>query len=124
MTNPVIAIDSKRAAGSMNISTATALPPTFDQRMLLFNQLKPYTSQLLRARDSPARLQSLLKGLQGVIGNADQDGLNSHGILDYILFPLMPGVDSIVLIRRSGRSHTTRLDRQMYLGIVLQLAVE
>lgn len=99
MTNQVIVTQDKMAGGS---DEPAALPPTSDKRMQLFNQLKPYTSQLLRARDVPARLQSLLVRLQHVIRDADLDGLNSRGILDYILFPLMPGVDSVVLIRRPG----------------------
>ena len=99
MTNPVTLSKDRMAAGSQE---PAALPPTSDKRMLLFNQLKPYTSQLLRARDSPAHLQGLLKSLHNIIRDADVDGLNSRGILDYILFPLMPGVDSVVLVRRPG----------------------
>lgn len=105
MTNPVIATQDKLARASHE---PAALPPTSDKRMQLFNQLKPYTSQLLRARDSPARLQSLLVRLQSVIRDADIDGLNSRGILDYILFPLMPGVDSVVLMRRPGKAHACK----------------
>lgn len=102
MTNPVIVTQDKMAGAS---NEPAALPPSSDKRMQLFSQLKPYTSQLLRARDSPARLQSLLVRLQNVIRDADPDGLNSRGILDYILFPLMPGVDSVVLMRRPGQAH-------------------
>lgn len=87
-------------AGASN--KPAALPATLDKKMLLFNNLKPYTSQLLCARDAPARLQSLLVSLQNIIRDADLDGLNSRGIFDYILFPLMPGVDSVVLMRRPG----------------------
>ncbi|KAL3144835.1 hypothetical protein ABBQ38_001942 [Trebouxia sp. C0009 RCD-2024] len=99
MTNAVHLTKDKMAAAN---GQATAVQPIPDGRMQLFSQLKPYTSQLLRARDSPARLQGLLRSLQNVIRNADVDALNSRGIFDYILFPLMPGVDSIVLLRRPG----------------------
>ena len=103
MTNPVLLAKCKdKTADSMQPDTGAALPPVRDARMLLFDQLKPYTSQLLRERDSPARLQGLLKKLQKVIRDADVDGLNSPGILDYVLFPLTPGIDSIVLMRRPG----------------------
>lgn len=101
MTNPIHLTQDRMTEGRHN--EAPALQPIPDARMLLFTQLKPYTSQLLRARDSPARLQGLLRSLQSVIRDADVDSLNSRGIFDYILFPLMPGVDSIVLVRRSGR---------------------
>ena len=93
-------VTKESMAGGSN--KPAALPATSDKRMQLFNQLKPFTSQLLRARDAPARLQSLLLSLQNVIRDADLDGLNSRGIFDYILFPLMPGVDSVVLMRRPG----------------------
>ncbi|KAL3144083.1 hypothetical protein ABBQ32_003877 [Trebouxia sp. C0010 RCD-2024] len=99
MTNPVLLTKGKMAAAN---TQATAVQPLPDGRMQLFTQLKPYTSQLLRARDLPARLQGLLRSLQSVIRDADVDALNSRGIFDYILFPLMPGVDSIVLLRRPG----------------------
>ena len=99
MTNPVLLTKDRMAPGN---SEAIAVQPMFDGRMQLFGQLKPYTSQLLRARHSPARLQGLLRSLQNVIRDADVDALNSRGIFDYILFPLMPGVDSIVLLRRPG----------------------
>ena len=106
MTNPVLLIKNKDTkANNMQPGTGACLPPMRDARMLLFDQLKPYTSQLLRERDSPACLQDLLKKLQKVIRDADTDGLNSHSILDYILFPLMPGIDSIVLMRRPGLCH-------------------
>lgn len=93
-------VTKERAAGGS--TEAAALPSISDKRMQLFNRLKPCTSQLLRARDAPARLQSLLVSLQHVIRDADLDGLNSRGIFDYILFPLMPGVDSVVLTHRPG----------------------
>ena len=102
MTNPVTVSQDKMAGARKE---PAALPPTSEKRMQLFNQLKPYTSQLLRARDSPARLQSLLVSLQNVIRDADIDGLTGRGILDYILFPLMPGVDSVVLMRRPGTGY-------------------
>lgn len=93
-------VNKDRMAGGSD--EPAALPATSDKRMQLFNQLKPFTSELLRARDAPARLQSLLASLQNVIRDADLDGLNSRGIFDYILFPLMPAVDSVVLMRRPG----------------------
>ena len=118
MTNPVTVAQDKMAGDS---NEPAALPPTSETRMQLFNQLKPYTSQLLRARDAPARLQSLLTSLQNVIKDADLDALNSRGILDYILFPLMPGVDSVVLMRRPGMGHCMLASAYAHYSILVRM---
>ena len=106
MTHAVILPESKSTAGSIQPGASTALPPGLDTRALVFGQLKPITSQLLQARNEPSNLQGLLKNLERVIRDADVDGLNSPGILDYILFPLMPALDSVALTRQSGLSFT------------------
>ena len=108
MTNPVQYSDNqatplKTGSTSTVVGTSTAIPAAFDARKVVFQQLKPYTSQLLQLRDSPARLQTLLQRLEAAIKDADPAGLNSNGCMDYILFPLMFGVDSIAVTRRPGQ---------------------
>ncbi|DBA68248.1 TPA: hypothetical protein ACH3X2_013864 [Trebouxia sp. C0005] len=107
MTNAVHHSDRKATAVGSGSSTpdtvsGTALPAAFDARMVVFQQLKPHTSQLLLHRDSPARLQASLQRLKTVIQDADADGLNSPGCMDYALFPLMFGVDSVAATRQAG----------------------
>ncbi|DBA77508.1 hypothetical protein WJX77_009976 [Trebouxia sp. C0004] len=107
MTNAVHHSDRKATAVDTGSSTAdtgssTAFPAAFDARMVVFQQLKPHTSQLLLYRDSSARLQASLQRLKTVIQDADADGLKSPGCMDYALFPLMFGVDSVAATRKAG----------------------
>ena len=109
MTNAVHHPERKATAVGSGSSTpdtgsGTAFPAAFDARMVVFQQLKPHTSQLLLHRDSPARLQASLQRLKTVIQDADADGLNSPGCMDYALFPLMFGVDSIAATRQAGQA--------------------
>lgn len=110
MTDALQHPDSK--AGIFSSGTAagnrTANPEAFDARTMVFQQLRPYTSQLLQSRGSPPRLQALLQRLKTVIKDADAAGLNCHGCMDYILFPLMFGVDSIAVTRRPGECSCAR----------------
>ena len=71
----------------------------------MFQQVKPFTSQLLQLKN-PSELQSNLQQLTRIIQRAGAEGLNSKGCMDYILFPLMFGVDSIAVMRKPGRSPT------------------
>ena len=108
MTNAVQYSDQKATAvgsgSSMpDISSGTAFPAAFDARMVVFQQLKSHTSQLLLHRDSPARLQASSQRLKSVIQDADAGGLNSPGCMDYALFPLMFGVDSVAATRKAGQ---------------------
>ena len=108
MTNAVHHSARKATAVGSGNSTpdtgsGTAFPAAFDARMVVFQQLKPHTSQLLLHRDSPARLQASSQRLKSVIQDADAGGLNSPGCMDYALFPLMFGVDSVAATRKAGQ---------------------
>ena len=112
MTNAVHHPDRKATAVGRGSSTpdtgsGTAFPAAFDARMVVFQQLKPHTSQLLLHRDSPARLQASLTRLKTVIQDANAGGLNSPGCMDYALFPLMFGVDSVAATRKAGQAVQT-----------------
>lgn len=103
MTYAIHHPDRKATASEHRPTAATAIPAAFDARMVAFQQLKLYTTQLLQSRDSPARLHTSLQRLHSVITSADADGLNSPGCMDYALFPLMYGVDSIAITRKAGQ---------------------
>ena len=102
MTNAVHHSDRKATASDHRPTAGTAIPAALDARMVVFQQLKLYTTQLLQFRESPARLKASLQHLRTVIADADADGLKGHGCMDYALFPLMYGVDSIAITRKAG----------------------
>ena len=75
-------------------------------RQAVFQTLRPICSVLLQHRSSANGLHEALKKLQDVLGHAEPaSGL--LGCMDYVLFPLMMVVDSIVPSRHlpSAGSH-------------------
>lgn len=71
------------------------------EKALVFQQLQPVCSQLLRHRADAESLGRDLQRLQHLLAAAEPVGL--AGCMDYVLFPLMFGADSIVAKRKQGK---------------------
>ena len=71
------------------------------EKALVFQQLQPVCSVLLRHRADAESLERDLQRLQHLLAAAEPVGL--IGCMDYVLFPLLFGADSIVAKRKQGK---------------------
>ena len=71
------------------------------EKALVFQQLQPVCSLLLKHRADAASLGGDLQRLQHLLAAAEPVGL--AGCMDYVLFPLLFGADSIVAKRKQGK---------------------
>lgn len=98
MTNPITLTHNKSRvtsipAAASNIEEGLA-------RETVFQQLQPLCAKLLFLRDSVPALSAMLHRLKAVLSDADAAAL--RGCMDYALFPLSFGVDSVAATRQPG----------------------
>ena len=98
MTNPVMVAYEKS-----NMTSIPTTAPDVEEglaRETVFQQLQPFCSRLLFLRESIPALAAMLQCLKAVLSDADAAGL--RGCMDYALFPLSLGVDSVAATRQPG----------------------
>lgn len=103
MTSPVRDVDSKSDTSQALLPTATSTIEQELARRMVFRQLQPICTKILPLRDSAPSLAVVLTQLTAVLRNADAVGL--RGCMDYALYPLLYGVDSIALTRAGELRH-------------------
>lgn len=100
MTHPVTEVDSKSGSSNVPLPTANS---TIEQDLALqmaFRQLQPICTRILPLRESVTGLTAVLTQLKGMLHDVDAVGLK--GCMDYVLYPLLYGIDSIALTRAGG----------------------
>ena len=70
---------------------------------MVFRQLQPLCTRMLPLRDSVPGLTAMLPQLKATLAAVDAVGL--QGCMDYALYPLLHGIDSIALTHTG--EHTT-----------------
>ena len=99
MTNPVKDITSKTDTTRQQTAAATSTIEQELSRKMVFRQLQPVCTKILPLRESVAGLTALLPQLEAALTGVDAVGL--RGCMDYILYLLLYGIDSIALTRAS-----------------------
>lgn len=97
MTNPVRDANSKSDPSSHQPLAATSSIEQELARKMVFRQLQPVCTKILPLRDSVAGLTAILPQLKSTLAAVDAVGL--QGCMDYALYPLLYGIDSIALAR-------------------------
>ena len=111
MTNPVRDANSKSDPSSHQPLAATSSIEQELLRKMVFRQLQPICTRILPLRDSVAGLTAILPQLKSTLAAVDAVGL--QGCMDYALYPLLHGIDSIALTRTG--EHATALLKHVLL---------
>lgn len=114
MTNPVRNANSKSDPSSHQPLAATSSIEQELARKMVFRQLQPVCTKVLPLRDSVAGLTAILPQLKSTLAAVDAVGL--QGCMDYALYPLLYGIDSIALTR-SGEHATALLTHVLLVSL-------